>query len=210
MQTLKRLTGVFTLFLAIFVALFSANNAWAMKKCTDANGKTYYGDSAQATCDKSKVTTMNDRGAIKHDNDRPKTENELALEAEATFQANEKARMEREAEEERIRILSVYETEEDIDRQLENQLGSVNTNIAVHKTYISKMKAEIVRIEENKEFAKGNGLKVLDSQINDAKMKIEESKKELVLLAEQSEAVKAKFEREKDLFRTLRAELAEG
>jgi len=210
MQTLKRLTSVFTLFLTIVVALFSANNVWAMKKCTDANGKTYYGDSAQAACDKSKVTTMNDRGAIKRDDDRPKTENELALEAEATFKANEKARMEREAEEERIRILSVYETEEDIDRQLENQLGSVNTSIAVHETYITKMQAQIVRIEKNKEFAKGNGIKLLDSQIDDAKAKIEESKKELVLLAEQSKVVKAKFEREKELFRTLRAELAES
>ena len=210
MQIEKQRMNIAAILITAVIGICANNNAWAIKKCTDANGKTHYGDTAQAACDSTKVTTLNDRGFIKHDADRPKTANELALEAEAQLKAEEEAKLEREAEEERIRILSVYETEEDIDRQLANQLGSVETSIAVHETYITQMQAQIKRIERKREFAKGRGLEMVEEEIGAAMAKIEESKKELTVLAEESKNVKARFQREKELFRDLRAEQAES
>lgn len=197
-------------FLVLAVAVFTSGNVWALKKCVDEDGKTHYGDTAEASCNKTKVTTLNQRGFIKHDSDRPKTANELAMEAEAKQAEDEKRRIELEEEENRIRILSVYETEEDIDRQLQNQLGSVETNIAVHKTYIVKMREQIKLIERKKQYAKGKGVELVQQEVDDATAKITASEKALVELAEEREQVKARFERERELFRSLRAELAES
>ena len=206
MQIGKQRIKAATLTLLCASAVSVSSSALALKKCVDANGKTHYGDAAQASCDKTKVTTLNNRGFIKRDSDRPKTANELAVEAEDRLKFEEEQRKEREAEEERIRILSVYETEADIDRQLDNQLGSVETSIAVHKTYITQMQALIKRTEQKKEFAKGRGIEIVQAEIDDAQAKIDDSEAQLIVLAEESKEVKARFKREKELFRALRAE----
>ena len=210
MRNKKQRINLMLLAGSIFMAFSVSNNVYAMKKCVDAEGKTHYGDTAQAACNRTEVTTLNNRGFIKHDADGPKTANELALEAEAQQAEEERRRIEREEEEERIRILSVYETEDDIDRQLENQLSSVNTNIAVHKTYINKMQEQIKIIEKKKKFAKGRGIELVQEEVDAAQAKIEMSKKALVKLAKESKQVRVRFEREKELFRTLKAEMAES
>jgi len=191
-------------------AAFSSGEAWAIKKCQDADGKWHYGDVAVNACKKSKVTTLNDRGFIESEKGRPKTENELALEAEAKAKAEEEYRLEREAEEERIRILSVYETEEDIDRQRDNQMSTVETSIAVHETFINQLKLQNASLEKKTASQRGRLLEITQEKIATNITKMEESKKELLELAEQKKAVEERFEKEKELFRTLKAELSKN
>ena len=40
-------------FMVFAVALCASGNAFALKKCVDADGKTHYGDTAEASCNKN-------------------------------------------------------------------------------------------------------------------------------------------------------------
>ena len=139
---MKSLLLTATLFLAL------AHPAYAIKKCQDAEGGWHYGDTAEEACSSSKVTTLNDRGFITEQQEAPKTNAELADEERARLE--EESNLEREsiAEKERRRVLNIYETEDDIDRQRDNQLDSVQGNIDVHKAYLNNMKQRVKRHQQ--------------------------------------------------------------
>ncbi len=194
--------------LLVVLTLSYSQQAWAIKKCQDENGKWHYGDIAVTACKKSEVTTLNERGFIESKQDKAKTQTELAIEAQERAEAEEEARKERAAEEERIRILSVYETEEDIDRQRDNQLSTVQTSIAVHETYIKQLSLQNKRLEKKLPNQRARRLETTKENIASNNLKIEESKAELISLAKQKLDVTEKFEKEKELFRSLKSELS--
>jgi len=136
---------------AVLPVLFlSALPAYAIKKCQDANGKWHYGDIAVQECQRTKVTTLNGRGFIENEKEAPKTEQQIQKEKSDLALIEAKAAKLKEIEDERYRILSIYETEADIDRQRDNQLQSVDGTIAVHKAYLKAMNAKIERLERKK------------------------------------------------------------
>lgn len=182
--------------------------AHAIKKCQDAEGKWHYGDVAVAECENSKVTTLNDRGFISGEQAAPKTEEQLEAERLAEAKAQAEKDRARKKVEERNRILSVYQTEADIDRQLDNQVYSVNSNIAVHNVYLKGMRQKVERLEQKKTGQNGQLRDRTQAEIDVARIKIEESLKELENLKVQKKAIQERFAREKELFRTLKSESA--
>ena len=119
--------------------------AWAIKKCQDQDGNWHYGDVATQACKQSKITTLDDRGFVKHEQAAPKSAAQLSEEAELRQQQEaEQLRLENEREQ-RDRILSIYETEDDIIRQRDNQVFSVQSSIDVHQAYIKSLQQRISR-----------------------------------------------------------------
>lgn len=195
---MKRITLILSSVLLFCVFPFSS--AHAIKKCQDADGQWHYGDIAVAQCKQSKITTLNDRGFIKSERDAPKTPEQLQKEAaEQAVLAAEAERL-RAENDKRNRILSVYETEADIDRQRDNQIDSVNSNIAVHKAYIKSRAAKIERLERQGLNFIGVRKKLNLTEIAEAKARVAESNVELLKLTEQKTLIVLRFAEEKEVY----------
>ncbi len=182
--------------------------AFAIKKCQDDQGNWHYGDTAEAACSRSKITTLNDRGFITDQQEAPKTQEELAAE-ESARTAEEEARVKQEAaEEERQRILSIYETEDDIDRQRDNQLDSVQSNIDVHTAYLKSMESLVAR-DKSKLAGLENDAekKALNQKIGNAYQRIMASQAELAELEVTKQRIKDRFAKERDLYLSYKAGL---
>ncbi|MEM7359461.1 MAG: DUF4124 domain-containing protein [Pseudomonadota bacterium] len=179
--------------------------AQAITKCKDADGKWHYGDVAVEECENSKITTLNERGFITDEQDAPKTEEQLKAEEEERALAEaEKHRLEAEAEERR-RILSIYETEEDIDRQRDNQLNSISSNIDVHNAYLKAMDAKVIRYKTKmKEVTAERLIQQYKKQIVEAEERIKSSTIERDSLIAQKAEIMKKFAKEKELYLALK------
>jgi len=194
-------------FIAVLSALM-ASPAHAIKKCKDADGKWHYGDIAVRACENSKVTTLSDRGFVRGEKAAPKTEQELRVieeqkEAQAARQAkrDEEKKQKEFEESEKVRILSVYETEDAIDRQRDNQLYSIDSNIAVHNTFLESMDERIAH--EEKKLAKTTNAAVkkrIEDRIQASQENIDIYTKELTALTESRATVVEKFKKEKQLY----------
>ena len=198
--------------LLIQIAAWSAfvsisNAAYAMQKCQDESGQWHYGDFAVTACENSKVTTLNSRGFIEDEVAAPKTEEELAAEAKTLADAQVEAERLRKIEENKQRILSIYETEADIDRHRDNQLDSVNGNIAVHKAFLKSQEARIKR-NENKAAATTHpaAKKRLAEDIVTVKERMQTYQSALEKLLVQKEEIVERFSREKALYQRLKNE----
>jgi len=177
--------------------LASLTPAHAIKKCQDAEGKWHYGDIAVQQCKKSKVTTLSKRGFIEKEKEAPKTEEQLLKEQEELAAAEAEAARIRAEEDERIRILSVYETEADIDRQRDNQIKSVEGSMAVHKAYVKSLTGKIERLEKSGVNFRAKRKERHLAEIEAEKKKIENSKAELKKLEKQKESIMERFDKEK-------------
>lgn len=198
------------LLLPLLAIIFTSPSVFAIKKCKDANGKWHYGDTAVKECENSKITTLTDRGFIEDELEAPKTKEELATEKaeQDRIEAEKKAKIE--AEEEKVRILSIYETEDDIDRQRDNQIQSVQSNIEVHKAYINSMNGRIERNQKKMgEVESAVVKKSLQNQIDKANKDIAAYKKKLVSLEADKNKVIKRFEKEKEIYRKLKQESLE-
>ena len=200
----KKWVAAFSVLSAILMVMPAAN---AIKKCQDAEGKWHYGD--VAACRNAKVTTLDGRGFIKDEKAAPKSKEEReaeekALAEELAIQQAEQNRKEA-IEQEHTRILGVYETEADIDRQRDNQLYSVDSNIAVHKAYLDSMH-EIVKREEGKLATqnKPHLIKISKDRLADAQNNIKDYTEKMALLEKQREDIMEKFKQEKELYRKIK------
>ncbi len=190
--------------LCLLLALASSP-AHAIKKCKDADGNWHYGDVAVSACESSKVTTLNDRGIVTDELEAPKSDEEVREEEEAAaLKAAEKAQRAALLEEKR-RVMSIYETEEDIDRQRDNQLHSVERNIDVHMAYLKGMDKRVLRYERKRTEVKQPHLKdQYGKKIVDANLRIKESKLELADLEAQKDEISRRFEKEKEMYIALK------
>ncbi len=199
---MKRITFIVSAILILGVFPFSA--AHAIKKCQDSDGNWHYGDIAVNQCNKSKVTTLNSRGFIASEKDAPKTPEQIQKEADENAKAEADAERIKAEEDERIRILSVYETEADIDRQRDNQIGSVNSNMAVHKAYVKSVTAKIQRLKKKGADFTGGRKKLNLEEIAEAQARVDESTAELIKLEEQKTSIVNRFAEEKKIYLELK------
>ncbi len=177
-----------------------APSAHAIKKCKDSEGKWHYGDTAEEACATTEVTTLTNRGFVKETLDAPKTEEELQIEAEREAQLQEELAKQQAEQAERNRILSIYEREEDIDRQRDNQLASVDGNIRVHKAYLKQMDGKIARLEGKLLTAPAYNKEKIEKELAASKSRVIEFSAELERLQEQKIVIAEKFANEKKLY----------
>ncbi|MFT5572223.1 MAG: hypothetical protein ACI9FR_001145 [Cryomorphaceae bacterium] len=191
-------------FLFIFCACLS-NNAFAIKKCQDSEGKWHYGDIAERACQNSKITTLNRSGVIKDEQEAPKSAEERKAQEQAQAEKIAEKQRLKEQELERYRILSIYETEADIDRQRDNQLYSVQSNIDVHDSYLKTMGTRISRQQVKLEQTVPKNKKAkIAKHIENFKASVKAYTEQLVMLQQQKKDIVVKFEKEKELYRELR------
>lgn len=187
--------------------ILMSNQAYAIKKCQDSDGKWHYGDFAVRECQNSKVTTLSRSGTIKEEQEAPKSAEEKQAEQEALEAEKAEKQRVKIAELERSRILSIYETEADIDRQRDNQLNSVQSNIDVHDSYLKTMDKRIARQEiQLKEATNKNKKKKISKSLKTSKENVKAYTEQLAKLKKQREEIVSKFEKEKELYRELKGE----
>ena len=187
--------------------LLLSGPAHAIKKCKDAEGKWHYGDIAVEQCKESKITTLNDRGFIKDQDEAPLTAEQRALEAKDQAEAQKQLDQKNKVEQERQRVINVYESEVDIDRQRDNQLDSVQSSIAVHEDYLKSMDIRVAHYD--RQLAKARVQKSIDQingRRNTALQAIKDSKQEIAALERQKKEIVSKFDREKKVYREIMAE----
>lgn len=198
------------LLLTLMTGIVISPAAFAIKKCKDANGKWHYGDTAVKECENSKITTLTDRGFIEGELDAPKSKEELAAEKDQQDRIEAEKQAKIQAEEEKVRILSIYETEDDIDRQRDNQIQSVQSNIEVHKAYINSMNGRIKRNQKKMGEVQSSAVKTsLQRQIDEANKDIAAYKTKLVSLEADKAKIVKRFENEKEVYRKLKQESQE-
>jgi len=188
-------------FYITLLSLFVLPQAHAIKKCKDADGKWHYGDIAVRECQNSKITTLTGGGFVKGERAAPKTESELLeIEAQAQRLAEEKRKAEF-LESEKSRVLSIYETEADIDRQRENQLYSVDSNIAVHNTFLESMDEQIAYQTTRLNKAANPAIKsTIEKKIAEFEKNKETYAEEVSVLQGKREGIVEKFKKEKELY----------
>jgi len=195
---------IFTTLLSVIVLI--PQSAMAITKCKDADGKWHYGDVAVSQCEDSKVTKLNERGFVTDEIPAAKSLEEQ--QAEAARLAEKQAEEDRLIHEnnEKLRVLSIYESEDDIDRLRDNQLSSIQSNIAVHEAYLKSMKNRVEDYKVKQETLTSNVVKqTYQDKIDEAESRIDSSAQELENLNKQKEQVVEKFLQEKALYHELKS-----
>jgi hypothetical protein len=193
------------IFIVILLLIAASSSSAAMKKCQDSEGKWHYGDTAVNTCKNSKITTLTDRGFIKEEQARPSTPEEIEAEKARLAEIAAEEAAQDAAVEERLRILSIYETEADIDRQRDNQLSALKGNIAVHDAYIRGIQIRIDRNTRKLDQLKTEPAKeALRNKIELAKTRMAKSKVEREALVSEQEEIYVKFAKEKETYLKLK------
>lgn len=202
-KKISRLLAVATL----ASAFLSVNSAFAISKCQDANGKWHYGTSVSSKCAKSEITKLNDRGIVKDKVAAPKTPEELAAEKSSADEA-EKIRLIEQAErDQKNRILSVYEKEDDIERARQNNLRSINQQVVLRKAYINSLKEnQALKLKKVDTVSSVALKKRLTKQAADIDIELEESRKSSLELEEKIKQVNIQYDEELTQFRKYKLE----
>lgn len=135
----------------------AANKGTTIKKCKDATGQWYYGDSAAEECAKSKITVMSEEGTTKKVIAAPPTEQELKEhEARQETEAAEKQRAEDQARKDAL-LLSTYGGEDDINYIRDRKIAQIETSIKASGETLKNLRAALARMEaQAADESKGN------------------------------------------------------
>lgn len=187
--------------------ILSGNSALAISKCQDANGKWHYGTSVSSKCAKSEITKLNDRGVVKDKVAAPKTPTELAAEKSSAEEA-EKIRLAEQAErDQKNRILSVYEKEDDIERARQNNLRSINQQVVLRNAYINSLKEnKALKLKKVNEVTSVLLKEKLTKEATDIDIELEESQQSSLELEEKIKLVNTKYDEELAMFRKYKSE----
>ena len=193
------------MFLLLMLVGFSTSSVAGMKKCKDSEGKWHYGDTAVKSCENSKITTLTKRGFIDTEQSPPKSDKQLREEVQQAELLAQKEAEKKAAIDERLRILSIYETESDIDRQRDNKLNSVKSNIDVHDAYIKGMEARIARSETKLgQLKTAPAKKDMNYKIEQEKLRMADAVVEREELVSHRDEIILRFAKEKELYLELK------
>ncbi len=156
-------------------------------KCKDEKGVWHYGSSNLYRCaDSSKITTLNERGVRLGQVDEVKTKEQLA--ADERKKEEERLALEKKKFEqlEKARILTVYQSEDDIERARQEKMKSYERKINQHKNYIEALanrekllnskKGKTNNASLKKQFS--NEIKALEPKADKSRTRIAELQKE--------------------------------
>ncbi|MFT5136039.1 MAG: hypothetical protein ACI9XU_000531 [Arenicella sp.] len=193
--------------LLLMLISFSNFSVAGIKKCQDLDGNWHYGDSAVKSCENSKITTLTKRGFIDAEQSPPKTRLQKLEELEHAELLLKNEAQEKAIIDDRLRILSIYETENDIDRLRDSQLNSVESKIDVHGAYIKGMKSRIARNEAKlSQLKTAPAIKEMNNKIAQAKIRMADSVAERKELFANREEIILRFAKEKEMYLKLKAQ----
>ena len=189
----------------LFISGFElqAQSHTKITKCKDEKGAWHYGSKNLHKCsDSSKITTINDRGVRLGQKEKVKTKEELELEAkqkEKELAAIEKKKLE---ELEQNRILTVYQSEEDIEAARSKKMIAYDRKIGQHQNYINALR------NQEKSFAKkaaettNPGIKAsFNAEIEKLEPKVAGSEKIISKLKQEKVESNVKFDEDLAFFR---------
>ena len=137
-----------TSLLIIFV-ISDSRFVFAITKCKkDSNDNWLYADVVSGDCSKSEWIRLNKNGLVRERIPAPVSGEELEAQKQAqAVEAAEQARLHK-REQEKERILNIYASEQDIDRQRDKQLQALQVRINVHLSYLENLNKNIAIYEQ--------------------------------------------------------------
>lgn len=192
---------------AVTYMLSLSNSVFAISKCQDENGKWHYGTSVSSKCAKSEITKLNERGVVKDKVAAPKTAEELAAEKANAEEAERIRQIEKEEADQKNRILSVYEKEEDIERARQNNLRSINQQVVLRNAYINSLKENrALKVKKVSTIASKPIQENINKQIADIDVELEQSKKSSLELEEKIKEVNSHYDKELEMFKRYKSQ----
>ncbi len=181
----------------------SNNKKIKITKCKDEKGVWHYGSSNLYRCaDSSKITTLNERGVKLNQIDEVKTQEQLDEEEKKKEQerlAIEKAKFE---QIEKARILTVYQSEEDIERARQEKMTSYDRKINQHKNYIAALTNREKLLNNKKNKTKNSSLKrQFSDEIKALQPKADKSRKRIAELEKGKLQSDEKYDQDLAIFR---------
>ncbi len=197
----------------LITANIHAETGQKIKKCQDASGRWYYGDTAAESCNQSKVTIINDRGLQVKEIAAPPTEAELkAREARERGQASvdEHKRTEDKRTEEQSRrdnqLLATYDNETQITAARDRKLAELESQLRATSETLNTLRATLNRMQAQAAQEKSGGKPSQEADGNIAKTESQIAKHEAALAEtkKQQEAVKSRYQVELDRYREIK------
>ncbi len=176
-----------------------------IKKCQDANGRWYYGDTAAETCNQSKVTVINDKGLRVKEIAAPPTEAEIkARERNQSTNDNEQKRAEEKARRDN-QLLATYDNENQIIVARDRKLTELESQLRATTETLNTLRATLNRMQSRAAQEKSQGKVSEETATNIAKTEAQIAKHEAALAdtKKQQEDVKARYQSDLEHYRDL-------
>ena len=135
-------------FPVVLVALFHSTQVWGqIAKCTDAEGRTHYGNYASEKCAQSDITHMDGTGTVVGTESRPLTEEELRQKEQKAAEEEKIQQQQATERAEKDRIAAIYDTEDDIARARDNKLETVETQMVTMHSLLKLRKGRLEQVQ---------------------------------------------------------------
>lgn len=191
----------YLLIITVCLCVFTSNS-FAISKCQDEKGKWHYGTSVSSKCVKSEITKLNDRGVLKKRVAAPKTSEELKAVREKVEEEEEIRLREREESNQKNRILSIYEIEEDIERARNNNLKSINQQTVLNNAYIDSLRKKLESKSKKINTVTSQPLKDrIKQEMADIDVEIKQSSQLSLELEEKIKITNTRYDEELEVFR---------
>src|SRR5713226_2915465 len=127
----------------LITANIHAETGQKIKKCQDASGRWYYGDTAAESCNQSKVTIINDKGIAVKEIAAPATEAEIK--ARERNQANVDNEHKRAEEQSRLdnQLLATYDNETQIIAARDRKLAELESQFSATSETLNNLRATL-------------------------------------------------------------------
>ena len=181
----------------------NAPKSTKITKCKDEKGVWHYGSNNVYQCaDSSKITTLNERGVKLKQVDEVKTQEQLAAEEKRKEQeriAIEKRKFE---QLEKERILTVYQSEEDIERARQEKMTSYDRKVNQHKNYIEALNNREKSLNSKKAKTSNAALKrKYTKEVKTLEPKAEKSRQRITELEKEKTQAGKKYDQDLVIFK---------
>jgi len=172
-------------------------------KCQDENGVWHYGSSNLHKCPQSSgLTVLNDRGVRLDKVDPVKTQEQLEAEKQVKEKEEQEKEEQKKLEMQRERILTIYQTEEDIKVARERALKSIDVKIKQHRNYIEALKNQEKLLNDKIAETTNNAIKRKNkAEIKKIKPKQEYSKTRISELQAEKVELNSYYDKDLEIFR---------
>jgi len=190
----------------IFCITFNMNAEAKLFKWVDDNGVTHYGEVIPPEYANKTRDSLNKAGMIEK---RPETTSPEAIRAKE--EADKKLKIEKQAVMEQQRrdntLLNTYSNEKEIDMALDRSLLLINARIDSNKMLLSSSQSTLDDLKKESDLRTKQGKKIPASLTNDiakTEARVAKFNAELAKSEEELNAVKLRFEHDKELYRKLK------
>ncbi len=190
----------------LITANIYAETGQKIKKCRDASGRWYYGDTAAESCNQSKVTVINDKGVRVKEIAAPLTEAEINARARDKANVDNESKRAEEQGKKDQQLLATYDSEDQIIAARDRKLADLELQLRATSETLNTLRATLNRMQAQATQEKGGGKPSKEAGGNIAKTESQIAKHEAALAEtkKQQEAVNSRYQADLDHYRAIK------